>query len=83
MANDYRDSRDLALKQLSEIIGINSFEDSDGQVVVSVGSGRTLVESGNNYALTAVTNADGHADIAWANNTGAPVNISKSTSPRA
>jgi|WetSurMetagenome_2_1015567.scaffolds.fasta_scaffold119607_2 flagellar hook-associated protein 1 FlgK len=76
MANDYRDSRDLALKQLSEIIGINSFEDSDGQVVVSVGSGRTLVESGNNYALTAVTNADGHADIAWANNTGAPVNIS-------
>jgi flagellar hook-associated protein 1 FlgK len=75
-ANDYRDSRDLALKQLSEIIGINSFEDADGRVVVSVGSGRVLVESGNNYALTAVTNADGHADIAWANNTGAPVNIS-------
>ena len=64
MANDYRDSRDLALKQLSEIIGINSFEDSDGQVVVSVGSGRTLVESGNNYALTP-TDPPGHVGIEW------------------
>ena len=64
MANDYRDSRDLALKQLSEIIGINSFEDSGGQVVVSVGSGRTLVESGNNYALT-TTDPHGHAGIEW------------------
>ena len=79
-ANDYRDSRDLALKQLSEIIGINSFEDADGRVVVSVGSGRVLVESGNNYALTIETalppaaNA-GHADIVWPDNTGAAVNI--------
>jgi flagellar hook-associated protein 1 FlgK len=81
MANDYRDSRDLALKQLSEIIGINSFEDSDGQVVVSVGSGRVLVESGVNYALTTATalppaaNA-GHDNIVWPNSTGATVNIS-------
>jgi flagellar hook-associated protein 1 FlgK len=64
MANDYRDSRDLALKQLSEIIGINSFEDSDGQVVVSVGNGRTLVESGNNHALTP-TDPPGHIGIEW------------------
>lgn len=75
-ANEYRDSRDLALKQLSEIIGINSFEDSSGQVVVSVGSGRVLVESGNNYALTAATNAEGHADLVWPDTTGTPVNIS-------
>ena len=71
-ANDYRDSRDLALKQLSEIIGINSFEDSGGQVVVSVGSGRTLVESGNNYALT-TTDPPGHAGIEWP---GTPLPIS-------
>jgi flagellar hook-associated protein 1 FlgK len=45
--------------------------------VVSVGSGRVLVESGNNSTLTAATNAEGHADIAWAaDTTGAPVNIS-------
>jgi len=77
-ANDYRDRRDLALKQLSEIIGINSFEDADGRVVVSVGSGRVLVEGGNTYALTTptalapATNA-GHVDIEWP---GAPVPIS-------
>jgi flagellar hook-associated protein 1 len=64
-ANDYRDRRDLALKQLSEIIGINSFEDADGRVVVSVGSGRLLVESGNTYALTTTDPAAGHADIVW------------------
>lgn len=75
-ANDYRDSRDLALKELSEIIGINSFEDADGRVVVSVGSGRVLVESGNNYALATATNADGHENIVWPDITGAPVNIS-------
>jgi flagellar hook-associated protein 1 FlgK len=80
-ANEYRDSRDLALKQLSEIIGINSFEDSDGRVVVSVGSGRTLVESGNNYALATETalppaaNA-GHENIVWPDITGASVDIS-------
>ena len=74
-ANDYRDSRDLALKQLSEIIGINSFEDADGRVVVSVGSGRTLVESGNTTALTPSPSA-GHADIVWPGNTGATQNIS-------
>ena len=73
-ANDYRDRRDLALKQLSEIIGINSFEDSAGRVVVSVGSGRTLVESGNTTALTVTPT--GHADIVWPGNTGATQNIS-------
>jgi flagellar hook-associated protein 1 FlgK len=79
-ANDYRDSRDLALKQLSEIIGINSFEDANGRVVVSVGSGRPLVESGNTYKLTTAPNAEGHADIIWADATGAPVDISSEIS---
>ena len=73
-ANDYRDRRDFALKQLSEIIGINSFEDSAGRVVVSAGSGRTLVESGNTTALTVTPT--GHADIVWPGNTGATQNIS-------
>jgi flagellar hook-associated protein 1 FlgK len=81
-ANDYRDSRDLALKQLSEIIGINSFEDADGRVVVSVGNGDVLVESGNNYALTTTDAADGHADIFWSNNTGVPVNLSRPAPPK-
>jgi flagellar hook-associated protein 1 len=64
-ANDYRDSRDLALKELSEIINISSYVDSQGQVVVSAGSGRTLVESGNTWALSTQTNASGHVDVLW------------------
>ncbi|MCU0560750.1 MAG: flagellar hook-associated protein FlgK [Desulfobacterales bacterium] len=50
-ANDYRDSRDMALKQLSELIEVQSHEDSGGQVVVSIGGGSVLVESGNYYRL--------------------------------
>lgn len=75
-ANDYRDSRDLALKQLSEIIAIKSFEDANGQTVVSVGSGRPLVESGVTWQLSTQTNADGHTDIVWLDTDGGSVNIS-------
>jgi flagellar hook-associated protein 1 FlgK len=75
-ANDYRDSRDLALKKLSEIIDIKSFEDANGQMVVSVGSGRPLVESGNTWRLSTQTNADGHTEIIWPDINGGAVNIS-------
>lgn len=64
-ANDFRDSRELALKELSEIIAVSSYEDSQGQLVVSTGSGRTLVESGNTWALTTRVNASGHVDVVW------------------
>jgi len=75
-ANDYRDSRDLALKKLSEIIDIKSFEDANGQMVVSVGSGRPLVENGNTWRLSTQTNADGHTEIIWPDINGGAVNIS-------
>jgi flagellar hook-associated protein 1 FlgK len=64
-ANDFRDSRELALKELSEIISVGSYEDSQGQLVVSTGSGRTLVESGNTWALTTRVNSEGHVDVMW------------------
>lgn len=64
-ANDYRDSRDLALKQLSELIEIQSHEDSGGQAVVSIGGGSVLVESGNTYRLGVRSDleADGSAAL--------------------
>jgi flagellar hook-associated protein 1 FlgK len=74
-ANDYRDSRDLALKQLSEIVDIHSFEDAKGQVVVSVGSGRPLVETGTTWQLSTQTNAGGHTDILWPDISGGMVTI--------
>jgi flagellar hook-associated protein 1 FlgK len=74
-ANDYRDSRDRVLTQLSEIIDIKSYENSDGQVVVSVADGRPLVETGTTWQLQAQTNADGHTDILWPDVNNSPVTI--------
>jgi flagellar hook-associated protein 1 FlgK len=80
MANDYRDQRDLALRELAELIDINSFEDASGRVAVSVGAGQPLVES-NSYRLLAThVNASGFKDIDWIDVDGAPQNITASMS---
>jgi flagellar hook-associated protein 1 FlgK len=63
-ANDYRDSRDRVLKDLGELIEIHAYEDAQGGIVVSVGSGRALVESGNTYELS-TRSVDGHTNILW------------------
>jgi len=64
-ANDYRDQRDLVLKELSELIDIDSFEDATGAVTVSVGSGQALVEGTHTYNLSTQPDASGHRDITW------------------
>jgi len=74
-ANDYRDSRELVLKQLAEVIDIKSYENSDGQVVVAVADGRPLVETGTTWQLQTQTNADGHTDVLWPDINGTPVTI--------
>ena len=71
-ANDYRDQRDVLLKELSELIEVNSFEDANGAAIVSVGSGQVLVEASRSYDLSTQVNASGLLDITWldsANNT--------------
>ena len=70
MANDYRDQRDLVLKELSELIDIDSFEDGNGGVTVSVGSGQALVEGTHTYKLSTQANASGHQDITWLDSSG-------------
>ena len=74
-ANDYRDQRDLALKELSGLIDINTFEDTTGRVTVSVGAGQTLVESNSSRNLTTQINGFGSKDIAWVRPDGTTVNI--------
>ncbi len=74
-ANDYRDQRDLALKKLAGLIDINSFEDAAGKVMVSVGTGQTLVESNLSRNLTTQVNGFGFKDIAWVQPDGMTVNI--------
>ncbi len=53
-ANDLKDSRDEAIRQLSAIIGVSVFQQSDGTLNVSVGNGQNIV-SGNQVRYLAVT----------------------------
>jgi flagellar hook-associated protein 1 FlgK len=73
-ANDYRDSRDLLLKELSSMIDINTFENSDGSLTVSVSGGKPLVEGSYSWDLSTET-ADGFEDIVWIDNDGNTMNI--------
>ena len=80
VANDYRDLRDLALKDLAELIDIRSYEDANGRVTVSVGSGQTVVESNTNRLLGTSVNAAGFKDIEWIRSDGTTQNITASIS---
>jgi flagellar hook-associated protein 1 FlgK len=64
-ANDYRDQRDVLLNELSDLINIDSFENSVGGVTVSVGSGQPLVEGTDAYRLSTQVNAFGHQNVIW------------------
>ncbi len=74
-ANDYRDERDLLLNKLGDMIGINSFEDGDGNVIVSVGSEKPLVDGTRSWSLTTGTNGSGFQDLYWVDSSGANVDI--------
>jgi flagellar hook-associated protein 1 FlgK len=75
-ANDFRDQRDLALKQMSELIDINTFENADGQVTVTVGASQTLVENNTSRNLSTRVNGFGCKDVVWTDADGSTVNIS-------
>ena len=79
-ANDYRDQRDLVVKELAGLIDINSFEDAAGRVTVSVGAGQTLVESNVSRNLITQVNGFGFNDIAWVGPDGTTANITSDIS---
>ena len=74
-ANDYRDQREQLLKDLSEMIDFNSYEDSDGKVTVLVAGGKPIVLGNSSYALQGETNASGFYDVMWNDGKGNLVNI--------
>jgi flagellar hook-associated protein 1 len=70
-ANQYRDKRDLLLKDLSEKIDINYFEDGNSFVHVMVGNGKPLVDNGNSWQLETQTNTTtGMQDVYWVDTAG-------------
>jgi flagellar hook-associated protein 1 FlgK len=76
-ANDHRDKRGQLLNELSSMIDISTFEDSQGRVHVSVGGGRLLVDELNHWSLSAQYNASGHVDIMWIDHDGNAVDITQ------
>ncbi len=67
-ANDYRDKRDLIIKEISSIIDITSFEDPDGKMTVLAGNGRPLVENVYSWDLaTRINPSTGFKDVLWVN----------------
>jgi flagellar hook-associated protein 1 FlgK len=77
-ANDLRDSRDMVVKQLSEMIDINSYEDAQGRVTVSVADGQPLVDGPHVWNLATQTNAAGHLNIVWTDSSGSTSDITAS-----
>lgn len=74
-ANDYRDQRELVLKELAELIDINTFEDANGAVSVLVANGRQLVSVSQFWQLSTEVNASGLQDVVWVDDSGSTTNI--------
>jgi flagellar hook-associated protein 1 FlgK len=64
-ANDYRDKRDLLLKELSYLIDIDTFEDNQGKVTVLLKSGTPLVSDISPWTLSSEQNGEGLTDVVW------------------
>ena len=79
-ANDFRDQRDLKLKELASLIDVNSFEDADGFMTVVSASGRTLVDRVSSWSLTTSNNANGFQDVYWESSSGIQQNITSDIS---
>jgi flagellar hook-associated protein 1 FlgK len=74
-ANDYRDQRELVLRELSELIDINTFEDANGAVSVLAANGRPLVSDGQFWQLSTESNLAGLQDVVWVDDAGNTTNI--------
>jgi flagellar hook-associated protein 1 len=73
-ANDFRDERDQLVLELSKLIDIQSFEDGSGNINVSVGNGKPLVDGTATWDLSTADNG-GVQDVFWQASDGTTVNI--------
>ena len=65
-ANDLRDQRDTLIRNLSEHLDINVFEDSRGNFTVTTGRGYTLVSKTDHYELSFES-----GEVRWEGSSGA------------
>ncbi len=71
--NSYKDELDLQVANLSELININAYTNTDGQISIQLASGKPLVEGTSTWLLSTQTNATtGLKDITWPDGSAAP-----------
>jgi flagellar hook-associated protein 1 FlgK len=75
IANEFRDHRDMKLKELSELIEVNSFEDDNGYLTIATANGHNLVEGARSWQLTTESTTDGFKDVFWESSSGTLNNI--------
>ena len=75
IANEFRDHRDMKLKELSNLIDVNSFEDENGYLTIATAKGHNLVERARSWNLTTDSNTQGFQDVFWESSSGNLDNI--------
>jgi flagellar hook-associated protein 1 FlgK len=78
-ANELRDERDQLILELSKLIDIQSYEDNNGNINISVGNGKPLVDGSTTWDLTTADNG-GAQDVFWESSDGTLVNITNQLS---
>lgn len=76
-ANDFRDSREKLIRELSEFVNVTVVEDTNNQVMVSMSGGRPLVIGGDSFALSTQVRSDDPqaSDVLWNDLSGGTVDI--------
>ena len=78
-ANDYRDSRDALVEELSGLIDITSYENDNGMITIQIGGGANLVESSAASSLSSqVDSSTGELEITLTGSAGGQVVITDS-----
>ena len=73
-ANDFRDERDQLVLDLAKLVDIQSFEDGDGNINVSVGNGKPLVDGTATWDLE-TADSGGVQNVFWEASDGTTVDI--------
>ncbi len=70
-ANDQRDHRNSLVKELGKLINVDTFEQSNGSLIVNAANGKPLVNGVYSYGLSLKG-----TDIMWQGSSGSTINIS-------
>ncbi len=77
LANDLRDERDRLIRELAGKIDIDIRDEADGQIDITLQSGRALVLGGTSFDMSTQINGNnkGFSDVLLDDGSGVPVNV--------